>query len=173
MLYFRKITKKKVKMPIISKIAEFLHQNKYEVTKIKSMFSSELKITDNSIYVKGGLILLKLKRESYSVDSSAYLELSYTPKDIKDHNKIKKSYYLNLSKQNEIEYITNEMLKQALYVYSYTTLIRYIISSKKKKYELLFIKDKVANVLLKLSIEEEDYNKKKDEVDKLLNKIKD
>jgi hypothetical protein len=147
LLYFKKINKILPK-PVIFILSEFLVPGvRKEISSIITSFPSALKIIgDNKIYVEGGMILLRLNKDSIYKENLMRFEINY-------YNELenkKESVDLEYGFKKELvekEYYSDTKIETALALYYFGKFNRRYMKicnneNKKKKYDEKYIRRK-------------------------------
>jgi uncharacterized protein YegL len=111
--------------PILSCICNFLRNKKKVVCEISTSFPSSLKtMNHDSLFVEGGMILLKIEKELNC--PFANIKLCY--KDIIDNYKDKQQQYLvHFKEEQNKQYFSNKNIKKAIGLYYYASFLRKIM----------------------------------------------
>ena len=134
--------------PFIFCLSEFMVPGvKKEITKIITVFPSQIKTLENNIYVEGGMILLKLNKETIKNENIMKFELNYKNEleDRKENLNIEYSF-----KKETIEnpnYFSDTKIETALSLFYFAKFNRRFMKicnneNKKKKYDKEYIKRK-------------------------------
>jgi hypothetical protein len=98
--------------------------DRWIVTKIKSCFPSEIEIHGDAVYTVGGLILLKIKRQSKGSSFKAQIHLSYDDPEGESH---KQTYPVNFEFHPEEQFFSGEELREAIEGYVFTSEMKKIL----------------------------------------------
>ena len=119
---------------------------KKEITKMLSSFPSQLRIiSENKIYVEGGMILLKLDKSTIRKENLLKFELKYK-NELEDKNEsIDMEYSFKKEETEKPNYFSDPKIETALSLFYFAKFNRRFMKicnneNKKKKYDKNYIK---------------------------------
>ena len=133
--------------PVIFTLSEFMVPGvKKEITKMLSSFPSQLRIiSENKIYVEGGMILLKLDKSTIRKENLLKFELKYK-NELEDKNEsIDMEYSFKKEETEKPNYFSDPKIETALSLFYFAKFNRRFMKicnneNKKKKYDKNYIK---------------------------------
>ena len=146
LLYFKKKNMLLPK-PVIFTLAEFLVPGvKKEITKITSSFPSQLKtISNNKIYVEGGMILIKLDKNTIRNENIMKFEINYQNELEDKKENVEMEYSFKKETIEKPDYFSDSKIETALSLFYFAKFNRRFMKicndeNKKKKYNKNYIK---------------------------------
>ena len=146
LLYFKKKNMLLPK-PVIFTLAEFLVPGvKKEITKIISSFPSQLKtISNNKIYVEGGMILIKLDKNTIRNENIMKFEINYQNELEDKKENVEMEYSFKKETIEKPDYFSDSKIETALSLFYFAKFNRRFMKicndeNKKKKYNKNYIK---------------------------------
>ena len=146
LLYFKKKNMLLPK-PVIFTLAEFLVPGvKKEITKIISSFPSQLKtISNNKIYVEGGMILIKLDKNTIRNENIMKFEINYQNEIEDKKENVEMEYSFKKETIEKPDYFSDSKIETALSLFYFAKFNRRFMKicndeNKKKKYNKNYVK---------------------------------
>ena len=133
--------------PVIFTLAEFLVPGvKKEITKIISSFPSQLKtVSNNKIYVEGGMILIKLDKNTIRNENIMKFEINYQNELENKKESVEMEYSFKKEIIEKPDYFSDLKIETALSLFYFAKFNRRFMKicnneNKKKKYDKNYIK---------------------------------
>ena len=106
-------------------------ENLNEICDIGSAVPSELKIVNNNIYMEGGLILLKLKKQNQNNSNKNFLCELILKYDDRNYNPIEQKYEYEIKiEDNAEDYFSSKSIEKGIGLYYYTIMCNNLLNYK-------------------------------------------